>query len=104
MLGAGYSQEIHFIGHSLGTLVNAAAANFLHGDRTAQQAVSATLWSPTRTHLTLLDAAESAAGLEVKWRGMSRRKCWTARKQPGNGFPAALTMSVRWPRKVARRW
>lgn len=64
-LGAGYSQKIHFIGHSLGTLVNAAAANFLHGDRTAQQAVSATPWSPTRTHLTLLDAAESAAGLEV---------------------------------------
>ncbi len=64
-LGAGYSQKIHFIGHSLGTLVNAAAANFLHGDRTAQQAISATPWSPTRTHLTLLDAAESAAGLEV---------------------------------------
>ena len=64
-LGAGYSQKIHFIGHSLGTLVNAAAANFLHGDRTAQQAVSATPWSPTRTHLTLLDAAELAAGLEV---------------------------------------
>lgn len=63
--GAGYSQKIHLIGHSLGTLVNAAAANFLHGDRTAQQAVSATPWSPTRTHLTLLDAAESAAGLEV---------------------------------------
>lgn len=64
-LGASYSQKIHFIGHSLGTLVNAAAANYLHGDRTAQQTVSATPWSPIHTHLTLLDAAESAAGLEV---------------------------------------
>lgn len=64
-LGASYSQKIHFVGHSLGTLVNAAAANYLHGNRTAQQAISATPWSPTRTHLTLLDAAESAAGLEV---------------------------------------
>ena len=34
-LGAGYSQPVHFIGHSFGTLVNAHAANWLHGDRWA---------------------------------------------------------------------
>lgn len=63
-LGTTYSQPIHFIGHSLGALVNAAAANYLHGDRTAQQAISSTPWSPTHTHMTLLDAAESATALK----------------------------------------
>jgi hypothetical protein len=30
VLGTSYTQGIHFIGHSLGTLVNASAADFLH--------------------------------------------------------------------------
>jgi len=64
-LGATYSQKIHFIGHSLGALVNAAAANYVHGTNTAQQPVSPTPWSWTRTHMTLLDAAEAAAFAEV---------------------------------------
>src|SRR5207245_1155365 len=29
-LGPTYNQSVHFIGHSLGTLVNAAAADYLH--------------------------------------------------------------------------
>jgi len=75
-LGANYVRPIHFIGHSLGALVNAAAANYLQGDRTAQQATNPTPWSPTRTHMTLLDAAEDATALEglgvpVLWDGIS---------------------------------
>lgn len=45
-----YSQGVHFIGHSLGTLVNATAANYLHTNG----------YSWTRTHMTLLDDAEEA--------------------------------------------
>jgi pimeloyl-ACP methyl ester carboxylesterase len=60
-LGAGYAQPIHFIGHSLGTLVNSYAANWLHGDRWALEATSPTSWSPTNTHLTLFDEAEAAS-------------------------------------------
>ena len=58
ILGSDYSHPIHFIGHSLGTLVNAAAANYLHGD--APKNNPAQPWLPTRTHVTLLDEAEAA--------------------------------------------
>jgi len=52
-LGANYSQRIHFIGHSLGTLVNAAAANYIHGRG----------FSWTNTQMTLCDEAEIAWGI-----------------------------------------
>ena len=57
-LGAGYSQPIHFIGHSFGTLVNAAAANYLHGE--APNNNPPQHLSPSRTQMTLLDEAEIA--------------------------------------------
>ena len=61
-LGAGYSKPVHFLGHSLGTIVNAAAANYLHGDRTAtaREDVSPTPWSWSQTHMTLFDQAQIA--------------------------------------------
>ena len=49
-LGSKYSQRIHFIGHSLGTLVNAAAANYVHANG----------YSWTNTQMTLCDEAEVA--------------------------------------------
>jgi len=49
-LGANYSKRIHFIGHSLGTLVNAAAANYVHSHG----------FSWTNTQMTLCDDAEIA--------------------------------------------
>jgi pimeloyl-ACP methyl ester carboxylesterase len=49
-LGANYSHRIHFIGHSLGTLVNAAAANYVHSHG----------FSWTNTQITLCDDAEIA--------------------------------------------
>ncbi len=45
-----YNQGVHFIGHSLGTMVNATAANYLHANG----------YSPTHTQMTLLDEAEAA--------------------------------------------
>jgi hypothetical protein len=59
-LGADYAHEVHFIGHSLGALVNAAAGNFLIGHRTAQQPVSLIPWDPKKLHFTLLDQGEVA--------------------------------------------
>lgn len=52
-LGNSYGQPIHFIGHSLGTLVNAAAANYLHEN-------TGGTFSPQNTHITLLDDAALA--------------------------------------------
>jgi alpha-tubulin suppressor-like RCC1 family protein len=69
----GYTQPVHFMGHSLGALVNAAAANYLHGHATGQQEVSSTPWAWERTHMTLLDHAELAnlAGREVLFDGLN---------------------------------
>jgi pimeloyl-ACP methyl ester carboxylesterase len=63
-LGANYSKEIHFLGHSFGTLVNARAANYLHGDKVdsiAPPSPTAPAWQPSNTHLTLFDEAELGA-------------------------------------------
>ncbi len=49
-LGANYSKRIHFIGHSLGTLVNGAAADYVHAHG----------FSWTNTQVTLCDEAEIA--------------------------------------------
>lgn len=50
-----YNQGVHFIGHSLGTLVNAEAANYLH-ERTG----GTFNWLRSKTHITLLDNAAIA--------------------------------------------
>ncbi len=50
-----YNQGVHFIGHSLGTLVNATAANYLH-----EQTGGVFDWLRSKTHMTLLDDAEEA--------------------------------------------
>lgn len=52
-LGPNYSQRMHFIGHSLGTLVDAKAANYIHANG----------FSWTNTQMTLFDDAEVAWGL-----------------------------------------
>ncbi len=65
-LGAGYSQHVHFIGHSLGTIVNRYACDYLHGSlRSGNPSVR---WEPSLTspHVTLLDEAEVATLLGQK--------------------------------------
>ena len=57
-LGSGYLKQVHFMGHSLGAVVNAAAANYLHGDGEGRQDRASLPWSSARTHLTLFDEAE----------------------------------------------
>ena len=52
-LGSSYGKPIHFVGHSLGTLVNAKAADYLH-----EQTGGA--FNSAKTHVTLLDDAALA--------------------------------------------
>lgn len=70
-LGASYNQAIHFMGHSLGTLVNCRAADYLHGDgknSPAKNPATPTLkLDPQKTHMTLFDEAQ----LAVPVNGMS---------------------------------
>jgi hypothetical protein len=64
VLGPNYSRPIHFIGHSLGTLVNAYAANYLQGTNFApKDEVSPTPWPATNMQMTLFDEAEAARGI-----------------------------------------
>jgi len=71
-LGVGYAQRVHFIGHSLGTIVNRYACDYVHASFPAasrDSMNSPTPWSAAQTipHVTLLDEAElaSAAGTKV---------------------------------------
>ena len=69
-LGPNYSKPIHFVGHSFGTLVNAYAANFLHGDRWANEPTNSSPWAATNTQMTLFDEAEVGTGLTTLFRGL----------------------------------
>ena len=66
-LGTGYSQRVHFIGHSLGTIVNCLACNYVHGrlpeaaGRTSPNPPSHWDTAQTHPHITLLDEAELAS-------------------------------------------
>ena len=67
-LGNNYAQHIHFVGHSLGTIVNRYACDYVHasfpvGSRDAMN--SSAPWSAAATtpHVTLLDEAELASVL-----------------------------------------
>ena len=73
VLGNSYSQPVHFVGHSLGALVNAGAANYLHGHKTAQQPVSPTPWPAYQTHMTLFDHGEVSrvASAQVLFDGLT---------------------------------
>jgi hypothetical protein len=58
--GAGYAREIHFLGHSLGALVNAAAVNYVRGDKLGSETNSPTPWICAPIHVTLFDHAQIA--------------------------------------------
>ncbi len=66
-LGSAYAMNVHILGHSLGALVNAAAANYLHGHGSGRQDRASPAWSSARTHISLFDEAELArvVGKEV---------------------------------------
>jgi hypothetical protein len=57
-LGASYTLPLHFLGHSLGTLVNASAIDFVHGDKPGTSPQAA--WNGNLIHVTLFDQAEVA--------------------------------------------
>jgi len=57
-LGSTYSQPLHFLGHSLGTLVNASAINYLHGENVGTGANSSTPWTTNPVQVTLFDQAQ----------------------------------------------
>ena len=63
VLGADYGQRVHFIGHSLGTIVCKYACDYVHGDFSRSAANPPVAWNKalTRPHVTLMDEAELAS-------------------------------------------
>ena len=63
-LGVNYSNRLHFIGHSLGTIVNRYACDYVHGSLSGYQSRDnpSNPWpaASTNPHVTLLDEAEVA--------------------------------------------
>jgi hypothetical protein len=61
-LGADYTNRIHFIGHSAGTIVNSFACDYLHRENMRPEFGPMPKWEKSRTmpHVTLLDHAELA--------------------------------------------
>lgn len=70
-LGVGYAHPVHFLGHSLGTLVNGAAATYLQGKPVFDQPGSLIPWRSDQMHMTLFDEAEIVPRVRaavVTWR------------------------------------
>ncbi len=69
-LGSTYNQHVHFIGHSLGTIVNRYACEYAHRSLTGNDARDnpATGWNSalTKPHITLLDEAELAVAANTR--------------------------------------
>ncbi len=61
LLGQDYEGSVHFLGHSLGTLVNRYAADYLHGNGGVGKPLPGPAWLADRSHLTLFDEAELSA-------------------------------------------
>jgi hypothetical protein len=96
-LGTGYARHVHFIGHSLGTIVNAYACDHVHGSFPRPRNNPPTHWSSQNTspHVTLLDEAEIANPLGVRV-AMSARLGW---QMAGLGGALVATAA-----RIARDW
>ena len=110
-LGTNYSQHIHFVGHSLGTIVNRYACDYVHasfpaGSRDALNSSSPWNAAATTPHVTLLDEAELASVV-----GTSAVTSTLQAAVMGDGPAAALlegaiSAAENWksPLPVAARW
>ena len=70
VLGSGYSQHVHFVGHSLGAILNRYACEYAHASFTGNQSRDnpSVGWnsSLTKPHITLLDEAEIAVVADTR--------------------------------------
>ena len=106
-LGLNYGQRVHFIGHSMGTLVNRFACDTVHQYGTMNGGDIG--WNPalTKPHMTLLDEAEIASVLGTRvitsatigaitagWAGALREAAVTAYQDWKSPIPATPTSLV----------
>jgi hypothetical protein len=63
VLGEAYSRPLHFLGHSLGTLLNASTINYLRGNGIGTSLGAPKAWKDNLIHVTLFDQAQLAEHL-----------------------------------------
>lgn len=104
-LGAAYNKPIHFIGHSLGTLVNRAAADYVHGDKRPRGDLRSPdeVYAWQNTHVTLLDHAEISSAVRyfhflslVLLASFSEDAANEGALTLQNGFLRAMPQRYRW--------
>ncbi len=97
ILGIDYGQHVHFIGHSLGTVVNAYACDYVHGSFNRSSLNPAIAWSAysTTPHITLLDEAEIASvfGQNVT---TAAKLGWKAAKLKGAIIAGGVSAVANW--------
>lgn len=97
-LGANYARPIHFLGHSLGTLVNGAAIDYLHGDD-PRHFVFPT-WLPERTQATLFDHAALLPDVRLSYSPLGfispvpQRAAYVESYLTAVGFPSEKALNV----------
>ena len=105
-LGTGYNQRVHFIGHSLGTIVNAYACDYVHGSFARNTNNPTVHWDSTltRPHITLFDEAEVASvfGSQFLTSADAAWKAAQIKKKLIAGVDAAATLAATWKSPIPR--
>ena len=92
-LGENYSHPLHFVGHSLGTLVNASAIDYLHG--TKPGARPQVPWQNNKVHVTLFDHAQVATVLVGQAQGpLPQRFTWADNYESAVAFNLSGAVNV----------
>ena len=103
-LGSSYGGHVHFIGHSMGTIVNATACDYVHGafPRDSMNPVSHWQSSQTTPHMTLLDEAGIAPKIGISVTPSSSLMWDFARK--GLIGLAPVRVNVSWNSPIPRQY
>jgi hypothetical protein len=98
-------RPVHFLGHSLGTLVHASAVNYLHGDGPTSRTRSSNPWNPELTHVTLFDEAEVAVIAGSRALGGAAKGFATGASQSSGSLPiAAAWAAFGWADEAINDW
>lgn len=103
-LGSSYRGHVHFIGHSMGTIVNANACDYVFGAFPRDKMNPASHWQSTQTtpHITLLDEAGAVPKFGAKITSTSRLMSDFATLGILN--PTGIKVAVSWNSPIPRQY
>ena len=105
-LGAVYGQRVHFIGHSMGTIVNAYACDYVHGSFARSRNNPTSHWNAlvNQPHMTLLDEAEVASllGSQVLTSAEAAWKATQLKTKLLAGVETVAALAATWKSPIPR--